>query len=1025
MKTHWTSPLNLVLGDPALKLEYPRLQENYVSLRCTNVMQNEIRWVYLNIDLPAYIDLHEISLGYEVADADAYIDHVKLIEVGKVPGNEIVVYEDCKNLTSLSPTIAKLSLPNPIKITEEKSFTLAIGCRFNQISTKEKRIIRISSVGLNYISHQDFTSSHMFMVDIAEQYAGLADAVNDISSKDEVSWLIRSRHVIDKNIEIPRHVELHFVGGGEFAVINDATLTIHGGIQAGIQKIFDVFDPNTGAITGEVRLLNMPRVLPQWWGRSPVLISRFRLIHRLKDPNEKNYIVVSSEKDGGDIWYQGPIGKQYPEPNYPNREASSFYGPPINSNTPAATIWISVYPKRESLENWLVSLPLQQFSFVSSDPDQITSFGPSEPITSLIAQKMDDVENWSPAIQAAIRTRSKNGALNTDGTWCYIPAGNYYCHDTIHLDTAGKLSGAGKRATFLEFRGNIDGLKVEGQHTGEVKYRTGAFSLIENMYLRPVNRNNAEKFLIHFTFFPSEIKWDKGHGINARSRCYLRNIYVHGFGGDGIRIDSMNYPHESDKAENANVSSVISCTMEHCMGDGVHFLGTDSHGGNTINCEVRKCGGAGLSDESKFGNLHLGFVTNYSGGPAYKVVKPPEWIPPGGTDFSTNYATMVNCYIEGDPPPKHHMPYLRSRVLVVGGNLSLWANRPENPISKIVSNFEGRSKLIFGDMHHATGEQITRGSISDGISMLALKDHRDGTTAAQLELDVTAGSGGATIPPRGQFYADDGFRKIYFYATNAVDINIPSGQTQKVVVKAMKAGGMGNLKDGMVTHVATVADDGIQPQWEVKGVEKVNNPVSLDYYGADPNQNDNNIKGEPGLWRNDLIYIPVPDGYDRNKGNDDSGKYLMKYREMSPTSPTYFPFFWTGEKNYYQKPGQFGFGNSIADSRYFATQFQSDDLLPSDPNNPGQNERVFQFNGVTHILVTFFSYGGQALDEDKFLCIPDFRCASDKVEIVAKWLDKSGPNGAKVYNVKVRNNDTVNAHHVDIGLLLIRRAEHY
>ncbi|MBV6441844.1 MAG: hypothetical protein DYG98_23465 [Haliscomenobacteraceae bacterium CHB4] len=1095
-ETTWISPANFITSSSSLSILYPEPGKNYLSVK-RKLFSANTHWISMDIHLPPGAIIQDIIIGYQVSHSSSSIRQIKLMAAG-IPGNETTLFEDNKVLKNTIPSTYAVTTGG-INLPGDKVIMLSLKCDLPSSSHQ----IKISSIGIRYTDPSTAQVSHL--VDIAALYPDIYAAVADVSG-DNVSWLIRSGHHIDTaDLVIPRQVTLHFEGQGELIVLNNWKLTIEGGIVAGLNRIFHTFDDVSGAVTGDVKLLTIPKVFPQWWGAVP--IPEFTLGYSGQGPGDL-YMVVSDQQNDGTIWYQGIVPQ--------GGGTIPFKVDPFAALSPAPFVWITVYSERGGTQ-------LQQFSFDAAAFDSFkgTTFPAGNPITKVTDIQLTYADNWSPAIQAAVRSRTTDDAnerYKNSGTWCYIPPGNYYCHDSIHLDTSGRISGAGGYfSSILKFRGNIDGLIVHGIGTSPLDdpFMHGGGSMIENLLLTLELRNNGEAFLgPKETFLPTKINWDKGNGVLAKARCSLRNLWILGFGGDGIRFDGT-------AGLNVNTWSVISCRLEQCVGHGLHIFGRDAHAGVSINCEARHCGGSGLAENSGFGNLHIGFTSNICGGACFLQVKESDgnylYAP---NDGAPNYSTYLGCYVEGHPPS--HPPYFTGNPLVVGGNLSYWANGTS---ARTVSYHGLFSRLGFGNRYPHRGESWT--VPGDGANFLRMFHSQDGARAAEVAIEVTAGPDGAVIPPYGVFSTEEKENEWVPLRTPArigfvpdQEYVIPPGVPTPINVQCNQVGTIGNVEAGAIKnpdvdkysdppvncpfvkienrvraaegdalHPAKVElyittagpgditvrkndifytdlwPDTYHPQERVQRIDFYYPNLSpetlapnevrtltvrcLQARAFDPKEdmaivgagkinhteipgivkvhNDNMpTKGVNGTFSSNLFFKERKPTRDVDDPQDFlAGKVCLEYTDNGNIRTT--PFFWTGGNDYYYQPGQFGFGNSIADSSFWATQFLDDDVPGENNGVPG--EHIFEFTGSPHYDANVFHESGNVLPQESFLCIPDIRCSSPNVEIAAKWFEIEIVNEGTIneykvgkYKVKVYNHNP-NVVHVRIGMLFLRRSK--
>jgi len=97
----------------------------------------------------------------------------------------------------------------------------------------------------------------------ASSYRSFEEAIAAIGTQEK-TLLIPKALDISKNITIPNNINLHFEKGGRLTIPAGVTVTINGGVDAGLFQIFKYTETGTGKVTfgqGAVKEL-----YPQWWG---------------------------------------------------------------------------------------------------------------------------------------------------------------------------------------------------------------------------------------------------------------------------------------------------------------------------------------------------------------------------------------------------------------------------------------------------------------------------------------------------------------------------------------------------------------------------------------------------------------------------------------------------------------------------------------------------------------------------------------------------------------------------------------
>jgi len=95
------------------------------------------------------------------------------------------------------------------------------------------------------------------IIDI-RQYSTLSEALTLIGS-NEVTLLIAEPFTVEENATVPENICLKFTKGGKLVISAGYTVTINGGIEAGLWQIFD----GDGKVTGSPKI---EAVYPEWFG---------------------------------------------------------------------------------------------------------------------------------------------------------------------------------------------------------------------------------------------------------------------------------------------------------------------------------------------------------------------------------------------------------------------------------------------------------------------------------------------------------------------------------------------------------------------------------------------------------------------------------------------------------------------------------------------------------------------------------------------------------------------------------------
>ena len=111
-----------------------------------------------------------------------------------------------------------------------------------------------------------------------------------------------------------------------------------------------------------------------------------------------------------------------------------------------------------------------------------------------------------------------------------------------------------------------------------------------------------------------------GNGITLHARARLENVYVRGFGGNGIEIAAN--ARGNGPNTNANNWSLENVLIEQNGGHGLHVIGADANAGVAVAVSAMGNGGWGFLDESFLGNTYVACHTENNKAGGYKSPKP-------------------------------------------------------------------------------------------------------------------------------------------------------------------------------------------------------------------------------------------------------------------------------------------------------------------------------------------------------------------------------------------------------------------
>src|SRR5229473_8259455 len=101
MQTHWLSPTGYVTGDPTLQISYASVSHPGTIVTCTS--PGDLKWVSIGLPLPQNITIDQVTVCYELSNAQSFISQVRLVEM-TTPNLAVVRHDDATDLKSMSPT---------------------------------------------------------------------------------------------------------------------------------------------------------------------------------------------------------------------------------------------------------------------------------------------------------------------------------------------------------------------------------------------------------------------------------------------------------------------------------------------------------------------------------------------------------------------------------------------------------------------------------------------------------------------------------------------------------------------------------------------------------------------------------------------------------------------------------------------------------------------------------------------------------------------------------------------------------
>jgi hypothetical protein len=101
MQTHWLSPTGYVTGDTTLQISYASVSHPCTIITCTS--SGDLKWVSIDLPLHQNITIDQVTVCYELSNAQSFISQVRLVEM-TTPNQAVVRHDDPTDLKSTSPT---------------------------------------------------------------------------------------------------------------------------------------------------------------------------------------------------------------------------------------------------------------------------------------------------------------------------------------------------------------------------------------------------------------------------------------------------------------------------------------------------------------------------------------------------------------------------------------------------------------------------------------------------------------------------------------------------------------------------------------------------------------------------------------------------------------------------------------------------------------------------------------------------------------------------------------------------------
>jgi hypothetical protein len=239
----------------------------------------------------------------------------------------------------------------------------------------------------------------------------------------------------------------------------------------------------------------------------------------------------------------------------------------------------------------------------------------------------DNLKAFQDAIRVLAIDKNRGGQL-------FIPPGRYHFSAPLHISRGMVLegaSGAGRNAgTLLIFDPGVDGVIVDRSTTSE-DGGAGDWTVIRDLGVLASQPAGA------------------ANGITLHARARIENVYVRGFGGNGIEINAQARGRGANT--NANNWSMENVFVEQNGGNGFHAVGADVNAGTAVAVSAMGNGGWGFLDESFLGNTYVGCHTEANKKGGYSVVNPNA------------RSLFIGSYTEGGQPDNQ----INRPSMVLGG----------------------------------------------------------------------------------------------------------------------------------------------------------------------------------------------------------------------------------------------------------------------------------------------------------------------------------------------------------------------
>jgi hypothetical protein len=182
-------------------------------------------------------------------------------------------------------------------------------------------------------------------------------------------------------------------------------------------------------------------------------------------------------------------------------------------------------------------------------------------------------------------------------------------------------------------------------------------------------------------------------GLYSRTRIFAENVWAHGHGDEGFRIEASSDVADGHAYGNANLSNLTSCDATDNDGDGFYFGGRDMNGSVFVGLNAQGNGDWGFNDQGLLGNAYIGCHAAGNTTGSFRG------------DSAVAAHVYVGCYVETD---SGKMTDLGPLAMVIGGTMAFDANHPADSPAFVLNAGQAIRKGISG-LNNLTATSVTAG----------------------------------------------------------------------------------------------------------------------------------------------------------------------------------------------------------------------------------------------------------------------------------------------------------------------------